>query len=166
MGFEYFNGNSTPNNGTLTITSGAVTGNSSNVSVNYSNIGTITAGPAAEPLTISSSFNETCCYTTLPVFDFNIVDDGGSGGDGAPTQVTQIVFTQGTGNGVATWTDAIYAAKLSDGTNTIFTASITANTITFPVSGSLGLTGDNGTHKLSIICSPENSCIWWITLAG
>ncbi|MBL0077934.1 MAG: choice-of-anchor D domain-containing protein [Bacteroidetes bacterium] len=72
-----------------------------------------------------------------------------------PTLITQIVIPQGAGNDIADWTQAIQAAEISDGTNTL-TGTINTNNLTFPSiptgSGALGevTDGSNKTYTLKI----------------
>ncbi len=132
-------------NGTLTITDGVITpATTTSVTVSYSNTSTITAGALSEPASISSLTNTN---PGTAVFDFVINEDFGAAGDGSHTRISNIVITQGTGNDIANWTQAIAGARLTDGTNTLDVVP-TAGNITF--SGiditSLGLILD-GTSK-------------------
>ena len=118
-------------------------------SVTISSATTITAGAGAEPLSISSVSNTQ--GGAVQNFDINITDDGGSGGDALSTLISQMVFTQGTGNDVANWTLAIAGAELSDGTNSI-TGTIASSTITFAgiSTADLGLVADNATKNYTL----------------
>ncbi len=90
---------------------------------------TIHAGGMVEPSTLSSLTNTQ--GTASLNFDIDITDDGATPGtDMLDTKITQMVFTQGTGNDVSTWTDVIAGAELSDGTNSM-TGTINATDITF-----------------------------------
>lgn len=138
-------------NGTLTVSDGVITnGTSSAVTISYDNDDRITAGAFTEPAKISSLVNAN---PGVPVFDFNVVDDNGAGGDGSPTRISQIVIDQGTGNDISNWTQAIAGATLSDGTNTI-TGTINTNNITFSgisfASGNLGFVADNATKTYTL----------------
>jgi hypothetical protein len=90
-------------------------------------------------------------------FDFEVTDDANttSGNDALPTLITQIVIPQGAGNDIADWTQAIQAAEISDGTNTL-TGTINTNNLTFPSipTGSVALgevtDGNNKTYTLKI----------------
>ena len=115
-------------NGTLTLTSGSlINAVSTPVAVSYDNNNRINPGALVEPATISS------LSTSAPgtdVFDFVIVDDNGSGGDGSPTRFTTLTITQGTGNDIGNWTEALAGATLTVGASTL-TGAIASNTITF-----------------------------------
>ncbi len=111
---------------------------------------TITAGAGTEPSTISS-LTTTQGAATLN-FDVDVQDDGATAAtDALDTKITQMIFTQGTGNDVANWTQAIAGAELSDGTNTM-AGTIGTNTITFAsISPTvLGLIADNATKTYTL----------------
>lgn len=140
-------------NGTLTVASGGLTnGISSSVTVNYSNTSTIVAGPHNEATPISSL---TTTAPGVPVFDFILRDDNlvAVGTDGSPTRISQIVISQGAGNDIANWTQAIAGATLTDGTNTM-AGTVNAGNITFSGinTATLGFIGDNlpKTYTLNI----------------
>ncbi|MGE0772782.1 MAG: T9SS type A sorting domain-containing protein [Cyclobacteriaceae bacterium] len=120
-------------------------GISSAATVNYSNTSRIIPGDLPTPATFSSL--NTVGF--VQVFDFKVVDDNGSGGDGSPTRISQIVYTPGPGNDVANWTEALSQVLLFDGFNPTITGTIGANTITFSgISPSgLGFVADNGTKN-------------------
>lgn len=139
---------------TATVNSGSATGNSRAI-VAPPGATTITAGPASEPATLSSLINTQ--GASVINFDFTILDDGATPAtDGAATQISQIVFNTGIGNGVTNWLTAIAGVELSDGTNTTTTATIAASSITFAgisnAPGQLGYIGDdaNKTYTLRI----------------
>ena len=113
---------------------------------------TITAGAATEPLTIPSITNTNTAAALN--FDVAIQDDGATpANDALNTLISQMIFTQGTGNDVATWTNAIAGAELTDGTNTA-TGTVGATTITFTsiptTSGALGNIADNATKTYTL----------------
>lgn len=110
---------------------------------------TITAGAGAEPVSISSLSNTQ--VGAVQNFDIVITDDGGSGGDNLSTLISQMVFTQGTGNGVSNWTLAIAGAELSDGTNSM-TGTVASSTITFAgiSTADLGLVADNAAKTYTL----------------
>jgi len=111
-----------------------------------SSYASVTAGLRTEPATLSSLIN-TQASSSLN-FDFLVTDDANTtnGNDSLPTLISQIVITQGAGNDIADWTQAIVGAELSDGANSI-TGTVNAANITF--SGintvNLGNVWDNGT---------------------
>lgn len=138
-------------NGLLTATTGGLTpGLSTAVTVSFSNTSTIIPGTLTTPATIAS----TSTGSLVQVFDFAVVDDGGSAGDGSPMRISQIVYTQGTGNDIGTWSDAIAQAQLFDGFNPPINGTIGTNTITFSGinTAGLGFVADNATknYQLSI----------------
>jgi hypothetical protein len=140
-------------NGTLTVSAAGVSnGVSSSVTVSYSNTSTVVAGPYSEATPLSSLVTAN---PGTPVFDFILRDDNlvAVGTDGSPTRVSQIVITQGTGNDVANWTDAIAGAVLTDGTNSM-TGTVGSTSITFSAIDitALGLVADNSpkTYTLQI----------------
>jgi hypothetical protein len=108
----------------------------------------VTAGAGVEPATLPST-TTALSGAVLPQtdailnFDFLVTDDANttSGNDALPTLISQIVIPQGAGNDIADWTQAIQAAEISDGTNTL-TGTINTNNLTFPSiptgSGSFG----------------------------
>ncbi|TAH29960.1 MAG: T9SS C-terminal target domain-containing protein [Cytophagales bacterium] len=120
-----------------------------------SSTSTLSAGAGTEPSSFSSLIN-TQTSSTLN-FDFSFTDDGATPAtDIADTQISQIVFKQGTGNNITDWTQAIQGAELSDGTNSTTTATINATNITFASllngAGQLGRINDNAikTYTLKI----------------
>jgi hypothetical protein len=90
----------------------------------------VTAGGGTEPSTISSLVNTQGAASMN--FDFTVTDDANTSGgnDALPTLISQIVITQGSGNDISTWTDAIQGAELTDGTNST-TGTVTGSTIVF-----------------------------------
>jgi len=107
---------------------------------------TLSAGAGSEPATISSLVNTQGAASLN--FDFTFLDDGATPAtDGAASQISQIIFNQGTGNDITSWSDAILGASLTDGSNTTTTATINAGNITFSsisnASGQLGHIVDN-----------------------
>lgn len=126
------------------------------VTVIYSSTTTITAGPNGEHTNLTSL--GTGLYSHM-VFDFEIKDDNGSGGDGAPTRLSQVkvVARSGFAEQVSNWGDAIAGAILYDNNNsfTIFNAtSITADEIVFNglnnAAGQNGYIADNGTNRYQV----------------
>lgn len=159
VGFQYQDAG----DGTLTATTSTVAanslvpapGNSTPVTVSYSNLTTLQPGTLITPPTFSSL--NTGGF--VQVFDFRVVEDNGSGGDGSPTRISQIVYTQGTGNDIADWSQAISQAALWDGANPFITGTIGANSITFSGlnTAGLGFVGDNATknYQLYITLKPN-----------
>lgn len=160
VGFQYQDAG----DGTLTATSSTAaanslipaSGNSTPVTVSYSSLSTLQPGVFTTPATFSSL--NTAGF--VQVFDFRVVDDNGAGGDGSPTRISQIVYTQGTGNDIADWSQAISQAQLWDGlgVNPPITGTIGTNTITFSGINTtgLGFVGDNATknYRLYITLKP------------
>lgn len=159
VGFQYQDAG----DGTLTATTSTVaanalvpaSGNSTPVTVSYSNLSTLQPGTLITPTTFSSL--NTGGF--VQVFDFRVVEDNGSGGDGSPTRISQIVYTQGTGNDIADWSQAISQAALWDGVNPFITGTIGATTITFSGinTAGLGFVGDNAikNYQLYITLKPN-----------
>lgn len=159
VGFQYQDAG----DGTLTATTSTVAanslvpapGNSTPVTVSYSNLSTLQPGTLITPTTFSSL--NTGGF--IQVFDFRVVEDNGSGGDGSPTRISQIVYTQGTGNDIADWSQAISQAALWDGVNPFITGTIGATTITFSGinTAGLGFVGDNAikNYQLYITLKPN-----------
>jgi Secretion system C-terminal sorting domain len=111
---------------------------------------TISAGSGIEPATISSLV--TTQAASVLNFDIAIQDDGATpANDALDTKITQFIFSQGTGNTVTNWTQAIAGAVLSDGTNTM-TGVVGSNTITFASvnPATLGLVADNATKTYTL----------------
>ncbi|MEP2671383.1 MAG: T9SS type A sorting domain-containing protein [Cyclobacteriaceae bacterium] len=139
-------------NGMLTATrAGLTAGISSAVTVSYSNTTTITSGSNFEPVTVSSLFTNT--YDVMG-YDFSINEDNLGGGDGSPTRMSQIVITQGPGNTIANWTEAIAGAILYDGSFPYPVGTINATNITFSgldfSPGRPGYVGDNASKNYQI----------------
>lgn len=112
----------------------------------------LTSGAGAEPTNFSSLINTQ--VAAVQNYDIAIQDDGASPAtDATPTQISQIRFSQGTGNDIANWTQAILGAELSDGTNTL-TGTINASNITFSAIpngiGQLGHIADNATKTYTL----------------
>ena len=137
-------------NGKLTLTGGGINSNSgpgfvacSAVTVQYSSASTITANVLANAI----ESNKVTQGAADAVFRFNVLDDGGSGGDGAPTRISQIVIAQGPINPSAPpttnilWKNVILGAVLSDNAtptpntihldSTAFASAATNTSITF-----------------------------------
>ncbi len=111
---------------------------------------TIAVGAGAEPTTISS-LTTTQGAASLN-FDIAIQDDGATPAtDALATKISQMVFTQGTGNDVADWTLAIAGAELNDGTSSMI-GTVAATTITFASINiaNLGLIADNATKTYTL----------------
>ena len=115
---------------------------------------TITAGDNNETATIPSLTDTQ--GEALINFDFTITDDGETPStDGDNTLISSVTITQGTGNDITDWTEAIAGALLTDGSNTQ-TADITINAGTIIISnisngnGDLGYIADNGNKKYTL----------------
>jgi len=146
---------------TAATNTGSFTGNSRIIAA-PPGTSTITAGPGAEPATISSLINTQ--GASVLNFDFIITDDGATPAtDAAAFQISQIVLNAGTGNAVANWATAIAGVELSDGTNSTTVATIGASSITF--TGIL-----NGVGQLGYIADDANKTytlkIWLNTNQG
>ena len=85
---------------------------------------TLTAGAGTEPSSISSLVNTSGAASTN--FDFTFNEN-----DASNVDINGITFTQGTGNGIADWSQAIESAELSDGLNTLTVSSVTATSLVF-----------------------------------
>lgn len=111
----------------------------------------VTSGSGSEPATISSLTNTQGAASMN--FDFLVTDDANisGGNDALPTLISQIVISQGTGNDVSDWTQAIQGAELSDGTNSM-TGTINSTNITFSSinTANLGNVSDGGTKTYTI----------------
>ncbi|TAE71415.1 MAG: T9SS C-terminal target domain-containing protein [Bacteroidetes bacterium] len=122
-------------------------------SYNTSFTSTLSAGAGTEPSSFSSLIN-TQASSTLN-FDFTFTDDGATPAtDATDTQISQIIFNQGTGNTITDWTQAIAGAELSDGTNATTSATINTTNITFAslpnTSGTIGRIVDNATKTYTL----------------
>ena len=148
-------------NGTLLASGGGLLSNSglgnipcSAITVSYSNASTISNGTGI--LTISS-----ITATPINVFSFMVKDDGGAGGDGADTKISQMKFTPNGTNQFSNFKDLIASATLSDnlGNSQTVTAisGLNATDITFSAipfaAGQLGDVSDNATktYTLSVV---------------
>jgi hypothetical protein len=119
---------------------------------------TITLVPSATPATISSLTDTELEAAT--VFQFEIEDDGGSENDGNPTQINSLTIQAGAGDEIAfnpayNWTHAIAGVTLDDGNGNDVTIlapnpAIAANSISFDLSGSLGLIADDATETYTL----------------
>jgi len=118
---------------------------------------TITAGAGSEPATISSLI-DTQGEAVLN-FDFTVTDDGSTPAtDALNTYISKIIITQGTGNDISDWTQAIAGALITDGTATqtaniaINATNITISSIAHAGGSDLGYIADNGakTYTLKI----------------
>jgi hypothetical protein len=160
--FQYADaGTGSANNGTLQLSDGvSVTGSSSNVTVTYSTTTKINVGPFVEPASFSSLFDTSIGFdvNNNRVFDFNVVDDNGAGGDGTPTRITQIVITQGPGNDVVDWTQVIADVLIYNGSATP-TGVVNPTNLTFALTtalpgiaqpGDFGYIPDNGTQNYRV----------------
>ena len=113
---------------------------------------TISAGSTAEPATINSTWDTE--GEAVINFDFTVKDDGAvPATDALNTLINEIVISQAAGNDIATWSDAIQGASLSDGTTTIY-GTINATNITFSGitfnSGDLGYIADNASKTYTL----------------
>ncbi|MSQ78604.1 MAG: T9SS type A sorting domain-containing protein [Flavobacteriaceae bacterium] len=136
---------------TANAETGSATGNSRTIAAPPGTT-TISAGSGTEPSTISSLTNTQGAASLN--FDIDILDDGASPStDGVATQISEMVYTQGSGNDISDWTLAIAGAELSDGTNTM-TGTINSSNITFSSisngSGNLGYIADNATKTYTL----------------
>ena len=121
---------------------------------NFKIAGTATSTSLSTLTSKTASFGNISSLTnTLGIaslnFDFDYEEK-----DAGLSQISQIAFEQGTGNGIANWSEAILGAQLSDGTNSTTTATINANNITFAGigngSGELGEVLANATKTYSL----------------
>jgi hypothetical protein len=104
---------------------------SSAITVNYSTNTEINLDTQTEADVISSL--KTTAADAMMVFDFTVKDiDLGAVSDGAPTRITQIKITEGLGDEIDDWSQAIEDAYLVfDGVTSLTKTSITANEILF-----------------------------------
>ncbi len=136
---------------TANSNTGSATGNSRTIAA-PPRTSTISAGSGTESSAISSLTNTQGAASLN--FDIDILDDGATPAtDGLATQISQMVFNQGSGNDVSDWTLAIAGAELSDGTNSM-TGTVNAANITFSSisnsSGNLGHITDNATKTYTL----------------
>jgi hypothetical protein len=119
------------------------------VTLGASTTSTLADGAGTEPSSVSSLIN-TQGASSLN-FDFTYEEK-----DAVVTQISQIIFKQGTGNQIADWSEAILGAELSDGINSTILATINAANITFGSisngSGQLGeiIASSTKTYQLKI----------------
>ena len=123
-------------------------------------VSTLSAGVSIEPDTLSSLATELSGavapqLNSVVNFDFILEDDGTTEGiDNVDTKITDIYITQGTGNEVGDWTQAIAGAELSDGSTTILASNINNDSIEFTsipfTSGLLGHIADNAPKTYSV----------------
>jgi len=150
-------------------------GLSSAVTVNYSNTSTMVSSgaagvPAASGTTPISTVNFYIPNQSYAIpYAFSITDDGGAGGDGSPTRISQIKITKkASANPIPDWRDILDssnptygAAFLYDGSSFIL-ATVNQNDITIsnmlPTSttSDLGYIDDNATktYQLYIFLKP------------
>lgn len=113
---------------------------------------TISAGAISEPATISSLWDTE--GEAVINFDFTVTDDGSvPATDALNTLFSSLLITQGVGNDIVDWTEAIAGATISDGTNTVYgivgASDISFSGITFNV-GDLGYIADNGSKTYTL----------------
>ncbi|MCA4898643.1 MAG: T9SS type A sorting domain-containing protein [Cytophagales bacterium] len=111
--------------------------------------GTLTLVPT--PVAVSSIINTSGSAVT--VLTYNLRDDGPTPlVDNTPTKFTQLIFNNG--NPSLDWTTSLAGVILSDGTNSLTSTAITANTITFasiPSSvGALGYIADDAIKNYTL----------------
>ncbi|NNK88428.1 MAG: hypothetical protein HKO90_09105, partial [Flavobacteriaceae bacterium] len=111
-----------------------------------------------ESASISSLENVTPLNTTadgVEVWQFQVRDGGGApDGDALATILTDLTITQGIGNQVTTWTDAIQHAALFDGAAKVADGAISATQIDF---NGMNVSVNDDTNKtlslrISLIC--------------
>ena len=115
----------------------------------------VSAGTATEPVSISSLADSQVNSTN--VFDVNFADI--STVDTEPTIIDQIVFTQGTNNDVADWTDAIAGAVLTgDDISGELVGTIDNDSIIFSGNDFISIAnGTNETYTLKVWLKPDLS---------
>ena len=135
-------------------------------------VGTTTIANGTTVNSISSVANSSA--TAVAAYNFAVNDVAVS--TAAPTELTQIVIGQGTGNGVSDWTTILSGASLTDGTNTVTNGVISSSGITFsniPVTNSsLGYIASGATKNYTLkvwlkssLVSPLNTTINGTNLA-
>jgi hypothetical protein len=153
--------NTIENNVTMQAASGAfsnATSSAFNVIALYSSNSDIQKISNSESETISSLLNDVSPLTSSTgnqVWQLNIRDGGGTpDGDNLPTILTAITLTQGAGNTVTSWNNAILAADLFDGATRLAGATIGATSLAF--SGLNVSVNDNSSKTLSLRISLQN----------
>jgi hypothetical protein len=109
---------------------------STNCTTNNAGNSDVVAVATSEAATISSIINNNAPLTSgtgVQVWQFKVRDGGVtlSDADALPTILTAFTLTQGGGNTVTTWSDAINTIELFDGATRIAAATVTANQIQF-----------------------------------
>ena len=139
--------------GTNYLSANPLTGIHATSALAAASLSDIVAVAGSESAAISSLSNHSSplsSTTGTQVWQIKIRDGGASlsDGDGKPTIVSGLTFTQGAHNGVADWTSAILAADLFDGSSHLASAVIGTNSLTF--SGFTATAPSNGTKTLSL----------------
>ena len=116
----------------------------------------ISAGDDTEPLTISSVENSA---DGVQVFDVKFTDL--SSGDGLPTIIDNLQFTQGSNNDISDWTNAIAGAKLFGiDIPAGLEGSVYSSTISFASDDFISINdGENETYQLYIWLNTDLSDI-------
>ncbi len=148
--FQFTNGGATV---TVTVddgNAGTTNATSGNIIVNNPPVSDVTSAAGGEALSVSSIANTS--GAAISVFNFTVTDDV-SGNDALATLISNLVISQGTGNDVATWTNVIAGATLSDGTNTL-AGTVNGTNITFASipngAGQLGYVADGSSKTYTL----------------
>jgi hypothetical protein len=152
--------------GSISIPNSDVSGSENPYVINFTGIGgysnlsdIITAG--GEPNTISSLVNTPTINTAtdgVEVWQFTIRDGGASLNDLdiAPTIINTLTITQGVGNQINDWADAIQAVALFNGSTKIADGAVTGTQIVF-TGAPLVTVPDNQSMTLSLRLSIETN---------
>ncbi|HTY10315.1 MAG TPA: T9SS type A sorting domain-containing protein [Bacteroidota bacterium] len=146
--------------GTNYLTAAPLTGSKTTGATAAASLSDIVAIAGSETAAISSISNHPSPLTSTTgtqVWQVKIRDGGAalSDGDGKPTIVTGLTFTQGPANKVADWSSAILAADLFDGSTHLASGTIGAASLVF---GNFTATAPSkGTKTLSLRISLKTS---------
>ncbi len=139
--------------GTNYLSANPLTGSHATGATAAASLSDIVAVAGSEAAAISSLSNHSSplsSTTGTQVWQIKIRDGGASlaDGDGKPTIVSGLIFTQGAHNSVADWTSAILAADLFDGSTHLASGVIGTNSLAF--SGFTATAPSSGTKTLSL----------------
>ncbi len=139
--------------GTNYLGTNPLTGSHATGALAAASLSDIVAVAGSETAAISSLSNHSSPLTSstgTQVWQIKIRDGGASlsDGDGKPTIVSGLTFTQGAHNAVADWTSAILAADLFDGSTHLASGVVGTNSLAF--SGFTATAPSNGTKTLSL----------------
>ncbi len=139
-------------NGVTNLSTWSASDSANPLATNTSFFSDVVGVSSSEVSTISSLKNEPSALTSTEgeqVWQLTIRDGGGTSDyDTYPTELVAMSLTQGTGNEVPNWANAILAADLFDGSTHIDTGVIGATSITFPSFSASA--ADGGSKTLSV----------------